>query len=163
LGEGIRLLSDPYFPKHEEISPDLQTALRLFLDFIVRDEEWLRPYQLSAEEKERWAEGELNPHYIFTDDAIMTVVRNFPGKMILHFVNFTNLSVHSRWDEAHATPGPPQDVSVNIRRDRMPTKIFWDCPEQRQDIQELDFAYSRGTLTFQIPQINFIGLVAIYD
>ncbi|HEX9331360.1 MAG TPA: glycoside hydrolase family 66 protein [Anaerolineales bacterium] len=163
LGEGIRLLSDPYFPKHEEISLDLQKGLRRFLDFIVRDEEWLRPYPLSAEEKERWAESELNPNHIITDDSIMTVVRNFPGKMILHLVNFTNLSVHSRWDEVHATPAPCQDVSVNIRRDRRPTKIFWDCPEQRKGIQELDFAYSKGILTFQIPQINFIGLVAIYD
>jgi len=38
-----------------------------------------------------------------------------------------------------------------------------DCPEQTDGPQVLKFEHSNGTLTFQIPQINFIGLVAIHE
>jgi len=123
----------------------------------------LRPYALTASEKEIWAASELNPSYVSTDDSIMMVVRKHPQKMILHFVNFTNLNVHLRWDEAHAAPVLCQDVLVQIQRDQRPTQVFWDCPEQTKGLQELDFEYSDGTLIFQIPEINFLGLVAIHE
>ncbi len=163
LGEETRLLSDPYFPKHEEILPDLQTALRRLSDFLVRNGEWLRPYALSEAEKEKWAEDALNPKYISTSDSIMTVMRNFPKKMILHLVNFTDLGSHPRWDEDHAAPTPCQNVSISIQRSQSPTQIFWDSPEQTKGLQALNFEYSNRILTFQIPQINFIGLVVIHD
>ncbi len=163
LGEETRLLSDPYFPKHEEIPPDLQTKLRRLSDFLVRNGEWLRPYALSEAEKEKWAEDALNPKYISTSDSIMTVMRNFPKKMILHLVNFTDLGSHPRWDEDHAAPTPCQNVSISIQRSQSPTQIFWDSPEQTKGLQALNFEYSNRILTFQIPQINFIGLVVIHD
>jgi dextranase len=163
LGEQTRLLSDPYFPKHEEISPDLQNELRRRSDFMVRNGEWLRPYILSEAAKENWATGELNPDYISTSDSIMTVTRNVPKKMILHLVNFTNLGSHPRWDEDHAAPTPCQNVSISIQRSQSPTQIFWDSPEQTKGLRTLNFECSSGTLSFQIPQINFTGLVLIHD
>jgi len=163
LGEEARLLSDPYFPKHEEISSDLYLELRKFSDFTVRNGEWLRPYTLSAAEREIWSQGELNPRFISTDDAIWTVARSYPKKMVLELVNFTNLGTHPRWDESHAAPVPCQNVSTKIQMSQRPAQIFWDCPEQINGPQALNFEYSNGTLTFQIPQIKFIGLVAIHE
>ncbi len=163
LGEDARLLADPYFPKHEEISPDLQTELRRFYDFMVRNSEWLRPYTLSMADKEKWADSELNPAYISTDDSIMTVVRNQPNETILQLVNFTNLGLDARWNEEHAAPNPCRNVSIAVRRSRRPSKIFWDCPEQTKGPQTLDFEFSNGILKFQIPEINYTGLVVIHD
>jgi dextranase len=163
LGEDAHLLSDPYFPKHEEISPDLQTELRRFYDFIVRNGEWLRSYNLPETEKEKWAESELNPGYISTDDFIMTVVRNQPQKMIIQLVNFKNLSSRARWDEEHVNLIPCQNFSVTIQRPQRPRHVFWDCPEQTNGSQVMDFEYSHGTLEFRIPQIHYIGLVVIHD
>ncbi len=163
LGEEARLLSDPYFPKHEEISPDLNSALRQLSDFTIRNGERLRPYTLSISEKEIWAEGEQNPEFISTDDSIMTVARRYPNSFIVQLVNFNGLDSQPRWDEAHPFPTPCRRVPVRIQMSQRPSQIFWDCPEKTDSPQALDFEYSNGKLTFQVPQINFIGLVTIHD
>jgi hypothetical protein len=83
--------------------------------------------------------------------------------LVLQLINFSGLDPHQRWDELHAAPLPCQNVSVTIRLQQRPQQIFWDCPERREGAQGLIFEYSNGTLTFQIPQINFIGLIAIHE
>ena len=163
LGEETRLLSDPYFPKHEEISPELYTELRKLSDFAVRNGEWLRPYILSATEKEVWAKGELNPKFVSLNSSIWTVVRRYPKSLVVHLVNFSGLDSHQRWDEAHVPPTPFRNVSINIQISQRPRQVFWDSPERVEGTQSLAFEYLNETLTFQIPQINFIGLVAIYE
>jgi len=163
LGEDARLLSDPYFPKHEAISPELSSALRKFADFTVRNGEWLSPYTLSTADKNNWAESELNPKFIFTDDSIMTVAWRYPNSLSVQLVNFNGLDPHQRWDEAHAAPAPCKNISMKIQLEQRPSQIFWDCPELTDGSQALDFEYTDETLTFQIPQINYIGLVAIYE
>ena len=157
------MLSDPYFPKHEEVSPELYSALRQLSDFTVRSGEWLGSYTLSNADKNNWAESELNPEFIFTDDSIMTVARQYPNSLSVQLVNFNGLDPHQRWDEAHAAPAPCKNISMKIQLEQRPSQIFWDCPEQTDGSQALDFEYTDGTLTLQIPQINFIGLAAIYE
>lgn len=163
LGEDARLLSDPYFPKHEEISLEFKTELRQLSDFMVRNGEWLRPYTLSSSEKEQWAQAKFNPDYITTDDSIWAVARNYPNASTIQFVNFSGLDPHQRWDEHHASPTPHQSIPVKIQMPHKPSQIFWDCPEQSQGLMPLNFEYSNGTLTFQLPQIHFIGLVVLHD
>src|SRR5258706_4383114 len=163
LGEDARLLSDPYFPKHEEISPELYSALRQLSDFTVRNGEWLSSYTLSAVEKNNLAEGELDPEFISAGDSMMTVTRRHPKSLSVQLVNFNGLDPHQRWDEVHAAPIPCQKVSIIIWMDNRPSQIFWDCPEQAEGPQTLDFEYTNGILTFQIPQINYIGLIAIHE
>ena len=163
LGEDARLLSDPYFPKHEEIAPDLQMELRRLYDFMVRDGEWLRPYTLSEVEKERWAESDLNPSYISVDDSIMAVVRKQPQRTILQLVNFANVGFEAHWNETHAAPASCQNISVRVPRKQRPTNIFWDCPEQTEGPQSLEFEFSSGILKFQVPRINYTGLIVIHD
>jgi len=163
LGEDARLLSDPYFPKHEEIAPELYLALRQLSDFTVRNGEWLSSYTLSDVEKNGWAAGDLNPRFIAADDSVMTVARRYRKALSIQLVNFNGLDPHQRWDEAHAAPAPCQNISIKIQIDNRPSQIFWDCPELTAGPEALDFEYTDKTLTFQIPQISYIGLVAIYE
>ena len=163
LGEDVRLLSDPYFPKYEEISSDLYTKLRKFSDFAVRNGEWIRPYTNSAREKELWSEGELNPQSISADASVWTVVRKLPKSFVVQLVNFSDLDSHQRWDEAHAAPLPCQNLSMKIEMSQRPAQVLWDCPERSNGARELSFEYTDGILGFQIPQINLIGLVVIHE
>ena len=162
LGENVRLLSDPYFPKHEETSSELQTELKRLYDFMVRNGECLRPYTFSLSEKEKWAEGKLNPDFISTDEAIWTVARNFPDATAIQVVNFSGINSRQRWDDAHTSPTPREDVAIKIHRSHVPAEVLWDCPEETQ-LVALDFEYSNGMLAFQIPQINYAGMVVIHD
>jgi len=163
LGEESRLLSDPYFPKHEEIAPDLYAELRHLADFTVRDGEWLRPYTLSTVEKEAWSESELNPKFISIDASIMTLARHHPKTLVVQMVNFSGLDFHQQWDVIHAAPTPCENIPVKIQTPKQPAQIFWDCPEQLEGPQAIDFEYSNRVLTFHIPQINYTGLVAIHE
>jgi len=163
LGEDARLLTDPYFPRHEEIPPKLEADLRKLYDFAVRNGEWLRPYTLSEAAKEIWARGELNPGFLSTDDSIWTVVRKYPGSLIVQLVNFSGLDSHQRWEEEHALPAPCENVVLRIEMQGRPSQIFWDAPENSTGLQSLSFEYENGILTSQIPQIYFIGLVAIHE
>ena len=163
LGEETRLLADPYFPKHEEIPPDLHSELRRLSDFAVRNGEWLRPYTLTLAEKEVWSQGELSLPSITTDGILWTVARRYPETLAIQLINFTGLDSQQRWDEAHADPTPCENTSINIQISQRPSKIYWDTPEQTQGFQELRFEYHDGRLAFQIPQIKYTGLIIIHD
>jgi dextranase len=163
LGEHGRLLSDPYFPKHEEISADLHTDLRRFADFAVRNGEWIRPYTLTPAEQMTWSQVELNPPFISTENSIWTVSRKYPKGHTIHLVHFSGLESHLRWDEAHVAPTPCEQISINVQISQRPSHVFWDAPEQIQGLQEMHFEYQDGRLSFQIPQINYTGLIIIYD
>jgi dextranase len=163
LGEDARLLSDPYFPKHEEMSLDLYLHLRQLADFTVRNGEWMRPYALCSTERQRWADADLNPDFVITDDSLWAVARQYPGLLVVQLLNFNGLDLHQRWNESHASPVLFQNSTIKIQMRQGPSKILWDCPEQTRGPLPLGFEYSNGTLTVQIPNINFIGLVAIYE
>jgi dextranase len=163
LGEDARLLSDPYFPKHEETSTELQTELRELSEFAVRNGEWLRPYNLSASAREVWSRGELNPEFISTDRSLWSVVWTYPEALVIQLVNFSGLDPHQRWDESHSAPLLCRDVSLKIQLPQQPQQVLWDCPERRSGLDALPFGYANGSITFQIPQINFIGLVVIHE
>jgi dextranase len=163
LGEAACLLSDPYFPKHEQLSSEMINALRHLSDFAVRNGEWLRPYNLSQSEIENWAAGNLTPAYIEAMDSILAIVRRHAKSLMIQLVNFSGLSPHQRWDEMHATPTPCQNIPIKITGVQRPAQVLWDCPERIEGPQSLSFAYADGTLTFRIPYIDFLGLVAIHE
>jgi dextranase len=163
LGEDARLLSDPYFPKHEELSASLKSQLRQLSDYAVRNGEWLRPYTLSVDEKEIWSRGEINPEFISPNESIWTVARRHPKQLVIHLINFTNLASSPHWDEAHDFPATCQNILIRIQIQHRPSQIFWDCPEETHGLQLFDFEHSNETLTVQIPHINFLGLIAIYE
>ena len=163
LGEDARLLTNPYFPKHEEISAEMSESLRRLADFAVRNGEWIRPYTLSQPEKEVWANAELNPSFIVANKSILTVVRRHATSLIVQLVNLHGLHPHVRWDEAHSAPSPCEKIPIRIRLAQRPSQVLWDCPERIHAPQALRFEYSDGMLTFQIPHIDYIGLVAIHE
>jgi hypothetical protein len=132
-------------------------------DFMVRNGEWLRPYSLSSDKQESWSQAELNPAFISTDGSVWTVVRSYPRTMVIQLINFTSLDSHQRWDEAHDAPVPCEEVVVRIQISKRPAQVLWDCPEQIDGPQAMDFEYSDGSFAVKIPQIHFTGLIAVHE
>ena len=163
LGEQARLLADPYFPRHQQIPPNLFSAMRKFYDFAIRNGERLRCYSLSSSEREQWADGELNPDFVRVCDSIWSVVRHHPKALAIHFVNFTGLNMALQWDEAHPAPTACQNVLVRLQTSRRPDRVLWDCPERSEGLQVLDFEFLNGELHFTLPQLNNMGLISIHE
>jgi hypothetical protein len=135
----------------------------MLADFAVRNGEWLRPYNLSDAAKETWAEAELNPSFISIHNSIWTVARKHPESLVVQLVNLSGLDPHQHWAEEHHLPTLCENILVRIKMHQRPSKVFWDSPENSAGPQPLDFEYSPGNLTFQIPHIHLTGLVAIHE
>jgi dextranase len=163
LGEDGRLLSDPYFPKHEEIPPDINSEMRRLSDFAVRNGEWVRPYTLPPAGRELWSRGEWNPPSISIEESLWTVVRRYPQTLSFQLVNFSGLDPHQPWDEFHTAPIIRENVTVKVQVTERPSYVIWDAPEQTRGPLELSFDYKDGMIIFQIPKIHFIGLITIHE
>jgi dextranase len=162
LGEGVRLLADPYFPKHQAIDDGLRADLRRFYDFAVRSGEWLKAYHLSGADLQAWSNAELDQEFISGVASVWSVRRTLPEGEVLSLINLTGLE-NPRWDQPHTAPRPCKNLKVRIPCSRPPAQVFWSCPEQADDPQPLAFEHRGETLHLEIPLIHYSGLVTIHD
>jgi len=162
LGEGAHLLVDPYFPKHQPITDELQVELRRFYDFSVRSGEWLASYNLTTKERKTWAQGEMNPDWVSLEDSVWCVARRRPGGWCLAVINLNNIET-PRWDIAHPSPVPYVGLPALVKLLHKPQMVYWSSPEQDGRPQTLDFEYDRGELHFLIPHLRYIGVIYIHD
>jgi len=164
LGETVRLLADPYFPKHQEISPELKANLLKHYDFMARFGEWLQAYTLSAGEREIWAQGELQPVYVQTDAQVWSIARRRPDGLQLNLVNLNGLDQNLSWDAAHEAPLPVENLVVRVRLAKKPARIYWACAEMaEQPPLELNFDFEDGEVTFNIPSLQLSGVIFIHE
>ena len=104
LGEDARLLTDPYFPKHEPISFNLRDALQRYWDTAVRYGDVL--FDRAA------SDGEFE---VVGPEAVETASHVSNGWQVATLVNFSGLD-NARWDQAHDPPVLLEDVPVKIRK-----------------------------------------------
>lgn len=162
LGEQARLLADPYFPRHQQIPPELLIEMRRFYDYAVRSGEWLGSYNLSTQERKIWADGELNPGSVFLGGSVWSVVHHLPDGLCISLVNMTGLD-NPCWNVAHPAPTPCQELPVRLKYPQEPGWAFWACPEQDSGPQALDFKFDSGELRFVIPYLRYSGVINIHD
>lgn len=163
LGEDVRLLADPYFPKHQEILPSLKTALVKYYDFRVRYGEWLQGYQLRPAERQVWAQAEFRPDFVVSSPEVWAIARKLPDGMVINLVNFSGQGNNSRWDERHEAPAECQDLKIRIAADKKPEKILWACPEAVEGPSALDFEYDHGQVSISLPSLNLLGVIYLYE
>jgi dextranase len=162
LGEGTRLLADPYFPKHQAIGDELRAELRRFYDYMVRCGEWIRAYQLPEAERTSWAIAELDTEFVTRGGTLWAVRRALPRGAVLSLVNLSGLET-LRWDTAHPTPSLCRNLDVGLRYPHRPSRILWSCPERETGPQPLDFEFSQGSIRLTLPEIHYTGLITIHD
>ena len=164
LGEQARLLTDPYFPKHQEIPTELKTALRGHYDFLIRYGEWMQSYPLTTEERGAWAIGEFSPGFVQTDSRVWTVARRRGNDLVLNLVNWNGLDADLTWNTPHPAPAPCANLQMSVHLSRKPAKVFYACPEQSEDGPlELDFDFKNGEASFLLPTLYLSGVVFIHE
>ncbi len=149
LGEGDRLLADPYFPNHQALSLELSRSLRRFYDFAVRYGEWIGP-----------AAEDVDELIVELPAEIRAVGRAAAGRLILHLINFTGLDPDPSWDQAQPFPSAVREVGVRIRLRAGPERVWWATPEEPR-VQSLPFRYEDGWLSFEAPALAIWGFAAI--
>ncbi len=120
LGERERLLADPYFPKHQPLTPELKATLRRYYDFAVRFGDLIGP-----------GAGDLTEHPVHVPSGVWAVSRRARGWLTVCLINVTDLD-DARWDEAHPAPPRRADVSVQVNAPQPVRQVWWASPDRDQ-------------------------------
>jgi dextranase len=149
LGEGARLLSDPYFPLHQEIAPPLMAGLRRFYDFAVRYGAWTGPGAFAAEE--------IAPE---TPAGVWAFPRRAGSHVVIHLVNFSSLGESPRWDDDHGFPQPHINHPITVELPQRPRRVWWASPEH-PDLHGLSFDYSKHHLSARLPALIVWAILVV--
>lgn len=150
LGENGRLLSDPYFPKHEAIDPDFSEQLRRQIELIVRYSDWISP--LLPESPLPAVQGPEGLAYFFRKTA---------KGCSLSLVNLT-AKQPLQWNEAHATPQPMHDFELTLAL-KEPVKAVWLVTPDAAELaaQALQFESVSGQLKIRVPALEIWDVLLI--
>jgi dextranase len=150
FGEAGRLLSDPYFPKHEAISPELSAAMRRHADFAVRYGEWTGPQASSGDAASVGAPA-----------GIMPAVRRQGGWTVIHLVNFTGLGEQPKWSESQPTPALVENAGITLRLPSAPRRVLWASADGSPDLAAVAHDWDGFTLTATLPELRYWSILAI--
>lgn len=150
LGENGRLLSDPYFPRHEFVGEPLRKILRRQSDLSVRYEEWLSPMV------------EEDPEIVTrVPENVQTFVRRMEQGYSLSLVNLSN-GQPLEWNNIHEAPkellnfAVEIDIPVDVRR------VGCVSPDnQTIDPEDLHFEQNGNTIRIFIPRLEVWDVLLI--
>jgi dextranase len=151
LGERVRLLTDPYFPKHQAISPGLRRTLRRYYDFVVRYGELLGP-----------TAGLLGDFVVKAPPEVWIIARTSDaGWLTLSLLNVSGLG-EPRWDEPIPAPRPLIPVSVQFNLAQPITRCLWASPDGADlNLAPLPWSLDHETVTVTLPGLDHWAIVAI--
>jgi dextranase len=150
IGEQARLLADPYFPKHEEITPELAGQLRKMSDFVVRYGELVGP-----------AAKNTSALQIAAPEGIAAICRETSNFKIINLVNFSGLD-NPRWIETHAAPAALEEFQINIEPVQQIKQIYWASPDVDQiDLQPCNYRMHGSMLTVDVPVLHYWTMIVI--
>lgn len=146
LGEGRRLLTDPYFPNHMALPDDLERSLRSYHDLFVRY-------------------GELvGPIAQLTDDVTVQVrppLWTTTHRNGSHLgISLVNLDLDLRWDRPHRMPTARRDIELAISGTQATKGVWWVTPDHPSP-QPLQYTRSNGDLLLTVPSLDLWGMVIL--
>jgi dextranase len=134
LGDGDRMLSNPYFPADTAITPTgaLRKQLRSYYDFLVAYENYLRDgvmpgsFSMSLSGARQTTTGEPG--------AVWTIARQKGNDSIVHLINLTSLKGSDWRDDGFDHPAAPRLCDVKLAIDVPPgvDSVGWASPDVDQ-------------------------------
>jgi dextranase len=150
FGEGGRLLSDPYFPKHEALTPELSAAMRRQADFAVRYGEWTGPRASSGD----GCAVEAPPQ-------VAATVRHHGCWTLVHLVNFTGLPQGAKWSEHQPAPLAINGAAVKVPLAAAPRRVLWASADGYPDLTPAEWEWDGAALKATLPELRYWSLLAI--
>jgi dextranase len=150
LGEHGRLLSDPYFPKHEAIPQKFQRELRRYYDFAVRYADLVGP---SAEI--------LDAGDIDHPGGILPILRKNDSWMALHLINFTDLE-EAVWCRPHPAPRRLQKFDLSIPIDNQVKSVWFVTPDKEGlELEAISLGKRNGRIHLSVPTLDYWTMILI--
>lgn len=148
LGEGLRLLTDPYFPNHQPLPQRLEEALHRYYDFAVRYGDLLHQPPDNGD--------------VHTDQSdIWTTTRHYRSNVSVCLVNMAGLT-DARWDQAHRTPQARADLQLDIGITGRVVDVWIASPDDPSpEPRSLDFALDDGRVHVRLPHLERLALLHV--
>jgi hypothetical protein len=143
IGENGRLLTDPYFPEHQAVPPELAGHIRRHAEFAVQYLELCGP------------PAHLDPGIeVDAPEGVTAITRSSAGLTAISLVNLPDPD--TRWDEAH--PAPPPRTNLTIRVEARIDRAWFARPED-PTARSLKMVADQSHTTFEIPRLDYFGVV----
>jgi dextranase len=150
LGEEGRLLTDPYFPKHQAIPDDFQQSLRLYYDFAVRYGELIGP---SAET--------MDGYDVSVPDGVLSVFRRSGKWMAAHLINFTGIE-QAHWSETHSSPQRLEDLVLSLPMEMNIREVWYASPDTDDlSLEPMLWQRDKGGIHITIPSLDYWGMAVL--
>jgi dextranase len=150
LGEHGRLLSDPYFPKHEAIPEKFQRTLRRYYDFAVRYADLVGPFA------EILDAGDID-----LPVGILPILRRNDRWMALHLINFSGLE-EARWCEPHPAPRRVQNFELSTSIDPEVHNAWFVTPDKEGlELEAMSLTRRDGRIHLSVPTLDYWTMILI--
>jgi dextranase len=165
LGEHNAMLADPYFPKYEQMSPELAQVMHLYYDFSIRYENAIGPstHDATSDYRNRIEVGGtgLNPSLV--SNTILPVVRQSAGQTAISLVNLQGIESPDWKNPITRGPNPLGPTQIRISGVQTQARKIWVASPDNPDIslQALEFSQSAGQIEFQLPGLAYWSMILI--
>lgn len=143
LGENGRLLSDPYFPKHEAMDTSLSEHLRRQVELIIRYEEWISP--LIEESSFIPVRGPQGIEYFFR--------RTAKGYSLSQVNLGSSQPLH--WNEEHPQPEIKREFALELQLDEPIERVWLVSPDHASlSPVPLEFKSISNKIIVKVPSLE---------
>ncbi len=161
VGEGDRILVDPYYVRNHEITPSTADLLRRYYDFAVAHHDLLFPPEIVDVTGSYAADYNDDidltyPHAAVTESATAGAVwrritQDPTGRYIVHAINLTG-QTDALWDAPRAPHGDPGGATLRVRRMGTGVPLIrWADPDTQPDLIDLHVTIDGDYATAQMP------------
>lgn len=150
LGEGNRLLTDPYFPNHEPISAGLRKYLLNYYDFMVCYGDLIGP-----------AVNRNHDYQIAVPPGVRSTICQREGILSICLINQTGLA-EAQWDQAHDLPEDQVNFDLAVPLPGEISGVWWgspDLPDWR--LGSLSWQEDSGICRVKIPRLEVWGTLVL--
>jgi dextranase len=150
LGENGRLLSDPYFPKHEAIDFDFSEHLRRQSELVIRYADWISPLI-----------PECQAPVYYGPEGIAYFFRKTVQGYSISLVNL-RASHQFQWDEAHAQPESLRNFVLEVHINEEVKQVSLVSPD-RNSISPVSLGFSQLSekVIIQVPSLEIWEVLLI--
>lgn len=146
LGEDARLLTDPYFPNHSPMPPQLAAGLRRFHDLAVRYGELVGP------------EAHVVDVRVEAPPGIWALARRNGAHLAVTLVNMVAVE-DLRWDEPHSAPELQRDVALTVTIAGV-SAAWWASPDAPEALS-LSLERAGASVRITVPSLHHWGVVTL--
>ena len=147
LGDELRLLSDPYFPKSEVLSEDYLADLRRYWDFIVANQDGIGPKAKNCVIPIKLPEG------------VHGIARQNGNGYTIHLIQINSQDL---WTEEQTPRSTLEDVLVQLELPHPLKAAFWATPDQENWLlKPLLIEQQNGMLKFKLPALQHWSMVRL--